>query len=148
MFGQVKNWRFFMWLDRYLDTLVTLSEIWMINAIARSELREVEQRTDAMRAQADAMRAQTDALRAEIDAARSKFESLKAQNAKLQVIVYLYAFVSIVLLLVLLMKLVKENSCVMNRDSLPVLGGAPAPPLAPAVERDEQFRLVDSVQLC
>ena len=96
-----------MWLDKYLDTLVTLSEIWMINAIARSELREVEQRTDAMRAQADAMRAQTDALRADIDAARSKFESLKAQNAKLQVIVYLYAFVSIVLLLVLLMKLVK-----------------------------------------
>jgi hypothetical protein len=51
-FGQVKGWRFFMWLDKYLDTLVTLSAQWMMNAAALRELRE-----------AQAARAETDALR-------------------------------------------------------------------------------------
>ena len=30
MFGQVKDWRFFMWLDKCLDMV---EEIWMINVL-------------------------------------------------------------------------------------------------------------------
>ncbi|EMS64648.1 hypothetical protein TRIUR3_33836 [Triticum urartu] len=45
MFGQVKDWRFFMWLDKYLDMV---EEIWMINVLimgnasARCVSREIQ----------------------------------------------------------------------------------------------------------
>ena len=114
MFGQVKDWRFFMWLDKYLDMV---EEIWMINVLimgnasARRVSREMQRRIDATRAENDATRAQIDATRAQIDAIRvetaaldRRIEKLAAQNAKLQVLVY---FLFVILLLVLLLKLVK-----------------------------------------
>ena len=111
---KVKYWRFFMWLDKYLDMV---EEIWLINVLimgnasARRVSREMQRRIDATRAENDATRAQIDATRAQIDAIRvetaaldRRIEKLAAQNAKLQVLVY---FVFVILLLVLLLKLVK-----------------------------------------
>jgi hypothetical protein len=63
MFAQ----RLFMCLDKYLDTLVTLSARWIMNGAALSEMREAQQCVDATRAQYDALRGQADALRAEVD---------------------------------------------------------------------------------
>ncbi|KAF6982131.1 hypothetical protein CFC21_000563 [Triticum aestivum] len=57
---KVKDWRFFMWLDKYLDMV---EEIWMINVLimgnasARCVSREIQRRIDATRAENDATRA-------------------------------------------------------------------------------------------
>jgi hypothetical protein len=100
MFGQVKGgWRFFMWLEKYLDTLVTLSALWMVNAAALRELRE-----------AHATTAQIDALRAQIDATTAQLAAERAHQAKLrQLLLYFNIFGSLMLLLLalLLLSLVK-----------------------------------------
>ncbi|KAM3400073.1 hypothetical protein ACQJBY_005142 [Aegilops geniculata] len=101
---KVKDWRFFMWLDKYLDMV---EEIWMINvlimgnAAARPVSREMQRHFDATRAEIYATRAQIDAIRVEIVALDRCIEKLAAQNAKLQVLVY---FLFVILLLVLQVK--------------------------------------------
>ncbi|KAM3406478.1 hypothetical protein ACQJBY_000522 [Aegilops geniculata] len=114
---KVKDWRFFMWLEKYLDMV---EEIWMINVLimgnasARLVSREMQRRIDATRAENDATRAQIDATRAQIDAIMvetaaldRRIEKLAAQNAKLQVLVYFVFVILLLVLLVLLVKLVK-----------------------------------------
>ncbi|KAK1692254.1 hypothetical protein QYE76_008951 [Lolium multiflorum] len=93
------GWRFFMWLEKYLDTLVTLSALWMVNAAALRELRE-----------AHATTAQIDALRAQIDATTAQLAAERAHQAKLrQLLLYFNIFGSLMLLLLalLLLSLVK-----------------------------------------
>ena len=56
MLGQIKGWRFFMWLDRYLDMI---TEIWMLNVLIISHAadhREMRRRIGATRAELCAIR--------------------------------------------------------------------------------------------